>query len=117
MKAKLITLLCFFLFTFSFSQVKLSKRNDISKINKDWRLTKTISGTYGIMDTGGKIIVQPVYSKINTFGEYSEDLAMVKNISGSYGFINRSGTEIISPQYELSYIKNNFSSLYKKYIK
>lgn len=69
------------------------------------------------MDKGGKVIVQPVYSKINDFGEYAGDLAMVKNISGTYGFINSSGTEIIPPQYELNYIKNNFSALYKKYIK
>lgn len=117
MKFKIITLLCFTLFNLSFSQVKLSKRDDISKINKNWRLAKTVSGTYGIMDKGGKIIVQPIYSKINNFGEYSEDLALVKNISGSYGFINNSGTEIIPPQYELNYIKNYFSSLYKKYVK
>ncbi len=117
MKAKLLILTCMAVFSFSFSQVKTSERQDISKINKNWRLTKTNSGTYGISDTSGKVIVQPVYSKINRFGEYSVDLALVKNITGSYGFINTSGTEIIPSHYELDYIKNNFSALRKKYIK
>lgn len=117
MNLKLLILIGITLFSFSFSQVKLSKREDLSRINKNWRLTKTISGTYGIIDKSGNIIVQPVYSKINKFGEYSNDLAMVKNISGSYGFINLSRTEAIPARYELKYIQNNFSSLYKKYIK
>jgi len=117
MKLKLFIPICIMISCLTFSQVKLSKREDLSRINKNWRLTKTISGTYGIIDKSGNIIVQPVYSKINKFGEYSNDLAMVKNISGSYGFINLSGTEAIPARYELKYIQNNFSSLYKKYIK
>lgn len=117
MKSKLLILCCMSVFSFSFSQMKISKRDDISKINKNWRLAKTNSGTYGISDVSGKIIAQPVYSKINKFGEYSEDLALVKNITGTYGFINRSGTEIIPAHYELEYIKKNFSVLKKKYIK
>ncbi len=93
------------------------KREDISKINKNWRLIKTTAGTYGIMDKNGKTISQPIYSKINKFGEYSNDLALVKNASGTYGFIDKSGKEVIPSQYELEYIKVNFSSLHKKYIK
>lgn len=95
----------------------MSKREDISNINRNWRLVKTSAGTYGIMDKNGKTISKPIYSKIYKFGEYSNDLALVKNASGTYGFINRSGNEIIPSQYELEYIKINFSSLYKKYIK
>ncbi|WP_185156467.1 WG repeat-containing protein [Chryseobacterium sp. Tr-659] len=117
MKTKFLILICISVFGFSFSQIKISKREDLSRINKNWVLTKTKSGTYGISDKNGKVVVQPVYSKINTFGEYSDDLALVKNISGAYGFINSSGSEIIPCNYELEYIKTHFSSLHKKYIR
>jgi hypothetical protein len=117
MKSKFLILICMTVFSLSFSQIKMSEREDISKINKNWRLTKTNSKTYGISDKSGKVIVQPVYSKINTFGEYAEDLALVKNITGTYGFINRSGAEVIPAYYELEEIKTNFSALKKKYIK
>ncbi|MCE4064078.1 KWG Leptospira [Chryseobacterium gleum] len=116
MKSKLLILCCISVFNFSFSQMKITEREDLSKINKNWRLTKTHSGTYGISDKSGKIIVQPVYSRINKFGEYADDLALVKNIAGTYGFINRSGTEIIPAHYELDYLEKNFSVLKKKYI-
>ncbi|MCD9617689.1 WG repeat-containing protein [Chryseobacterium gleum] len=116
MKSKLLILCCISVFSFSFSQMKITEREDLSKINKNWRLTKTHSGTYGISDKSGKIIVQPVYSRINKFGEYADDLALVKNIAGTYGFINRSGTEIIPAHYELDYLEKNFSVLKKKYI-
>lgn len=116
MKSKLLILCCMSVFSFSFSQMKITEREDLSKINKNWRLTKTHSGTYGISDKSGKIIVQPVYSRINKFGEYADDLALVKNIAGTYGFINRSGTEIIPAHYELDYLEKNFSVLKKKYI-
>lgn len=116
MKSKLLILCCMSIFSFSFSQMKITEREDLSKINKNWRLTKTYSGTYGISDKSGKIIVQPVYSRINKFGEYADDLALVKNIAGTYGFINRSGTEIIPAHYELDYLEKNFSVLKKKYI-
>jgi len=116
MKSKLLILCCMSIFSFSFSQMKIIEREDLSKINKNWRLTKTHSGTYGISDKSGKIIVQPVYSRINKFGEYADDLALVKNIAGTYGFINRSGTEIIPAHYELDYLEKNFSVLKKKYI-
>ncbi|QBJ88842.1 WG repeat-containing protein [Chryseobacterium gleum] len=116
MKSKLLILCCMSVFSFSFSQMKITEREDLSKINKNWRLTKTHAGTYGISDKSGKIIVQPVYSRINKFGEYADDLALVKNIAGTYGFINRSGTEIIPAHYELDYLEKNFSVLKKKYI-
>ena len=116
MKSKLLILCCMSVFSFSFSQMKITEREDLSKINKNWRLTKTHSGTYGISDKSGKIIVQPVYSRINKFGEYADDLALVKNIAGTYGFINRSGTEIIPANYELDYLEKNFSVLKKKYM-
>jgi len=116
MKSKLLILCCMSIFSFSFSQMKITEREDLSKINKNWRLTKTHSGTYGISDKSGKITVQPVYSRINKFGEYADDLALVKNIAGTYGFINRSGTEIIPAHYELDYLEKNFSVLKKKYI-
>ncbi|MET3034705.1 WG repeat-containing protein [Chryseobacterium sp. NRRL B-14859] len=116
MKLKFLTLLFTGLFSLSFSQIKIMKREDISKINTNWRLSKTTSGTYGIADKSGKTIVQPVYSKINKFGEYAEDLALVKNVSDGYGFIDKSGKEVIPARYELQEIKTNFTSLRKKYM-
>lgn len=117
MELKYFTLTCILVFNFSFSQMKTSEREDLSRINRNWRLAKTISGTYGITDTGGKVVVSPVYSKIYTFGQYSPDLALVKNISGTYGFINKSGIEIVPSRYNLHDIKTNFSAIYKKYIR
>lgn len=42
MKSKLLILCCMSIFSFSFSQMKISEREDISKINKTGDLQKPI---------------------------------------------------------------------------
>lgn len=116
MKSKLLIIAFLSIFMTTFSQVKKIKRNDILEINKEWRLIKTNSNTYGIMDQNGKIIVQSIYSKIEKFGEYDKNLALVKNVSDGYGFIDKTGKEIIPAHFEINDIKSGFHSLYKKYV-
>lgn len=116
MKTKIVTLLFSVMFSMTFAQVKKIKRKDISEINPEWRLIKTVSNTYGIVGYNDKIIVQPIYSKIEKYGEYKEDLALVKGIAGTYGFIDKSGKEVIPARYDLQEIKSGFSALYKKHI-
>ncbi|MEN4762004.1 WG repeat-containing protein [Chryseobacterium sp. C39-AII1] len=99
------------------AQIKKRQRDDLSAINKEWRIIKTNGSTYGIIGQNEKIIVQPIYSKIEKFGIYHPNLALVKNISKAYGFIDKSGKEVIPAQYELKEIQSNFSTLYKKYVK
>ena len=60
------------------AQIKKIKRNDLSLINKDWRLVKTNANTYGIENGSGKMIVQPIYTRIEKFGSYAKNLALVK---------------------------------------
>jgi WG containing repeat len=116
MKSKILILLFSVIFSITFAQVKKIKRKDITEINPEWRLIKTVSGTYGIMGHNDKIIVQPIYSKIEKYGEYNKDLALVKGIAGTYGFIDKSGKEVIPAHYDLKEIKSGFSTLYKKYV-
>ena len=113
---KILVILFLSLFTLSFAQIKKIKRKDISQINKNWSLIKTVSNTYGISSDKGSIIVQPIYTKIEEFGKYDKSLALVENVAGGCGFIDKSGKEVIPAQFERSEIKNNFQSLYKKYI-
>lgn len=116
MKSKILIVLFSVTFSTIFAQVKKIKRKDIVEINTEWRLVKTVSNTYGIMDQNGKIIAQPIYSKIEKFGEYDEDLALVKGIAGTYGFIDKSGKEVIPVHYNLREIKSGFPAIYKKHI-
>ena len=69
------------------------------KNTKDWALVKTITGTYGFIDTSGKIVVEPIYAKIEKFKINSGEYALVKSIAGTYGLIDKDGKEIVKTIY------------------
>jgi hypothetical protein len=68
---------------------------------KDWALVKTVSNTYGFIDTNGYEVVQAIYSKIYKFELKSDNknYAMIKNVAGAFGFINENGKEIVEAIY------------------
>ncbi len=53
-------------------------------------------GTYGIIDTTGKIISEPVYEEMPVYGD---KMFRVKK-NGKYGYINMNGAMVIPPAYE-----------------
>lgn len=53
-------------------------------------------GTYGIIDTTGKIIAEPVFEELPVYGD---KMFRVKK-DGKYGYANMSGTLVIPPAYE-----------------
>lgn len=117
MRSKILLLLFMAMSFSALAQTGYKKVYKLNEYNKDWSLVKTVSGTYGFIDKGGKVIVQPIYSKIEKFGKYDENLALVKSIADTYGFIDKNGKEIIPAIYKLDDIKNDFKGIYKKHIK
>lgn len=69
------------------------------KNGPQWILVRTISGSWGCIDTDGKEVVKPVYEKIGKFGKYRSNWALVKTISDTYGFIDDTGREIVPALY------------------
>lgn len=57
---------------------------------------KTKNGRYGVIDTSGKIIVQPDYYEFIWY--FKESMSRIK-VSDKYGFIDKTGKEIINPKY------------------
>jgi WG containing repeat len=55
-------------------------------------------GTYGIIDTSGKIISEPLFEEIPVYGD---GMFRVKK-NGLYGYINLRGEMIVQPQYDFA---------------
>ncbi|MDQ3110055.1 MAG: WG repeat-containing protein, partial [Bacteroidota bacterium] len=55
-----------------------------------------VAGTYGVIDTGGKIISEPVFEEMPVYGD---KMFRIKK-GGKYGYMDLSGTIVIQPVYE-----------------
>ncbi|NJL15298.1 MAG: WG repeat-containing protein [Microscillaceae bacterium] len=71
------------------------KLGTFGKYHPKLALVKSITGTYGFLNTEGKEVVNPVYAKIGAFGKFHPDLALVMDITNKYGFIDQQGKEVI----------------------
>ncbi len=111
MKALIISISFLFVSIGSFSQTGYKKVYKYDKHRKDWALVKTITGTYGFIDTSNKIVVQPIYSKIGKFNQEFGQYALVKSIADTYGLIDNEGKEVIPVIYSLAELKEKFKSL------
>ncbi|WP_177764405.1 WG repeat-containing protein [Flavobacterium sp. I3-2] len=58
-------------------------------------MVKSIAGFYGLINTDGKIIVQPSYAAIEDFGKIRKDWAEVKTVAGTIGCINISSEIVV----------------------
>lgn len=72
---------------------------------------QSINGLYGFIDSNGKEVVSPLYSKILPFNELDKNIALVKSITGTYGIIDNHGNIIVQTLYDLEYIKKNYKTL------
>jgi len=78
-------------------------------IEEKWSLTDNLirvfeNGKYGIQNTSGEWIVQPIFEETDL--HFYRGLLLVK-LNDKYGYINRSGDYVIEPQY---YYANSFST-------
>lgn len=111
MKALIISVSFLLVTTGSFSQIGYKKVYKYDENRKDWALVKTISGTYGFIDSSNKVVVQPIYSKIGKFNQEFGPYALVKSIANTYGLIDNDGKEIIPVIYSLPELKEKYKTL------
>ncbi|WP_177764403.1 WG repeat-containing protein [Flavobacterium sp. I3-2] len=52
-----------------------------------------------MINSEGKEVVPPFYSKIGTFGKYQKDIALVKILDFQFGFIDVNGKEVVPVKY------------------
>ena len=99
MTRSLLTVILITLASCAFGQTGYKKVYKYDDYQPNWALVKTISNTYGFIDTKGNVVVEPVYSKIEKFDYQNGELAIVRNVSGAYGFINQEGKEMVAAIY------------------
>jgi WG containing repeat len=85
-------------------QVLPFRYEELAPLNhpQEW-LAARVDGRWGVVDTTGHLVVQPVYEEIKPF---AEGIAAVKQ-GGKWGFIGADGQEKIKPTY--AYIWQDFS--------
>ncbi|MCH2042626.1 MAG: WG repeat-containing protein [Saprospiraceae bacterium] len=64
---------------------------------------------YGMLDTNGTILLQPIYARLHCF---NEGLAAFLSKEGKWGFIDRSGKVVIEPQFTSMAINDKIPSLH-----
>ena len=75
-------------------------------------LTYKNEGKYGLINTSGSKITEPIYDEIKSVN-YKEGTFLVKQ-NNKYGIINKKGTIVVEPKYESITSDNYFSENKKK---
>lgn len=100
MKSKLLVIVLLLITTLGYSQKNYRRIYNSNKNHNDWKLIKSIVGTYGFIDNAGKVVVPPIYKRIGKFGRVGENYSLVKSITGMFGLIDYNGKEVIPCNYE-----------------
>lgn len=80
---------------YPFLQTDSANKHDADDFFHDEKVSPMI-GKYGIVDTAGRMIVEPRFDAAPVYGD-----AMFRiTIDGQYGFIDQTGNTIILPQYD-----------------
>jgi hypothetical protein len=73
-----------------------SMRGEISPFSRHGAQCVT---SYGFIDEGGNIAVQPAWCSVRNFAEGLAAVQQSKNSSYKWGYINRSGNVVIEPKW------------------